>query len=227
MLNKFAVLAVVSFAAFPKVFDPIPPKEFDPVEGLFPNILVEFAPFATLSGFVLVIPTGFVGVPATEPAVLGLPVGLLAMAPPPKSEVTGLLLLGAPLKPKPALAVYLLLLPAPPLNRFPVAGGGLVRAPLFAPNSEVALVGGEEVDDEFPPNKLADEFPPKKLVEELLFAAGGLVPLFWPNRLLAEGPLLLPKILVPSAGLLFILLLYENYKFKLSISKCHPNNKNY
>jgi len=127
---------------------------------------------------------------------------LLLVLPIPLNSEVAPLLVGAPPKLKPVFGTYLLLLLPPPTpKRLPVAGG-FVEAPVLLPNNEVALFDGEVVDGRF--TKLVVP-PPNKFATGLLFAGGGFVPLFWPNRLVPREAVLLPNRLVPGAVLLFML----------------------
>lgn len=236
--NKLVGLlaVVVSFGVFPKPFAAKPPNEPVPEAGGFPKRLVVLPVFKGFTEFVVVagavVFNGFTVAPVFNgfgllfkvlvvvapsiPAVFVLPVRplLFELLNPPKSEGFELLLLdGAPRFNPPVLTVYLFaLFGAPWPNRFPVAAGGWDRAVLLLfPNIEVGFAGVEVADRGFP--KLVAPPPPNKPAVELLLAAGGLLPLLPPKRLLApvEFPGV-PKRLVPGTELLFIPSLYENYK---------------
>ncbi len=221
---------VASFGLFPKLFDAKPPNELAPVAGGFPKRLVVLAVFNGFAAFVVVVGfNGFTVAPVfngfvlvfielavaapSVPAGLVLPATLLlfVLLKPPKSE--GLLLVEAPIKFIPVLAVYLFVFAAPtPPNRLPeVLDGWDEVAVLLPPNIEVGFGEVEAVGRGFP--KLVAP-PPNKPAGELLFAAGGFVLLFWPKRPAPVEFAALPKRLVPGTELLFIICLYENYKIQ-------------
>ncbi len=149
---------VASFGLLPKLFDAKPPNELAPVAGGFPKRLVvlavfngfaefvvvvgfnEFTVAPVFNGFVLVFIELVVAAPSV-PAGLVLPATLLlfVLLKPPKSE--GLLLVEAPIKFIPVLAVYLFVFVAPtPPNRLPEALDGWDEvAVLLPPNIEVGF----------------------------------------------------------------------------------------